>query len=128
MASTINDAYLENKVLGASPIELLRLLYSAAIRAVGSARSHLGTGDIASRSKAISQAQAILSELDCSLDRDGGVEIAARLAQLYEYMQTRLTQANFDQSEAPLTEVERLLNTLQEGWQAVEAEQMAMAS
>jgi flagellar secretion chaperone FliS len=126
MASTIKDTYLENRVLGASPIELLRMLYTAAIQAVQSARTHLGSGDIAARSKAISQAQAILNELDCSLDRDGGGELAARLSQLYEYMQTRLTQANLDQSEVPLTEVERLLNTLQEGWQG--AENLAMAS
>ena len=126
--ASINDTYLENRVMGASPMELLRMLYTAAIQAVRSARTHLGAGDIAARSKAISRTQAILNELDCSLDRDSGGEVAARLSQLYEYMQTRLTQANLEQSEALLAEVERLLSTLQEGWQGVEAEHLVMAS
>ncbi len=128
VATTIQDAYLENRVLGSSPIELLRLLYGGAIDAVRAARARLAGGDIAARSRAISKAQAILHELDCALNREQGGELAARLGPLYAYMQTLLTHANLQQSDQPLAEVERLLTTLREGWDGIEEGPLALAS
>jgi flagellar protein FliS len=122
IASTPHDAYLESWVLTADPLELVRILYRLALDSVREALIHLSGGDIAARSKAISKAIDALSELNCSLDHEAGGEVARRLAELYEYMQWRLLQANFEQSETMLGEVAGLLATLLEAWQDVSVE------
>src|SRR5215212_7512806 len=88
------DAYLEGRILSADPLELVRLLYHGCSDAVREARRKLEEGDIAGRSRAITNAHEILAELLTSLDRARGREIAERLAQLYDYMQGRLIEAN----------------------------------
>jgi flagellar protein FliS len=118
MYQSARDAYLESRVLTADPLELIRLLYQAAMDAVREARRHLESGDIAARSRSISRACEVLTELSSSLDRDRGGEISTRLAQLYDYMQRRLLDANFRQNDAPLAEVLGLLATLSEAWQS----------
>jgi flagellar protein FliS len=120
MYRNANDAYLENRVLSADPIELVRMLYQAADGAVRAARGHLAAGDIAARSNAIVRACDILAELTGSLDRDRGGEIADRLAQLYDYITRRLVEANTLQQDAPLAEALGLLGTLEEGWDGVQ--------
>jgi flagellar protein FliS len=120
MYRNANDTYLENRVLSADPIELVRMLYQAADGAVRAARGHLAAGDIAARSNAIGRACDILAELTGSLDRDRGGEIADRLAQLYDYITRRLVEANTLQQDAPLAEVLGLLGTLAEAWDGVQ--------
>ena len=113
------DAYLESQVLSADAVELVRLLYRAAADAVRSAGAHLAAGRIADRSRQISKAHAILSQLSASLDPVRGGALSRSLAELYDYMQRRLLEANMRQQAAPLKEVESLLATLLEGWDQV---------
>jgi len=121
------DAYLENRVLSADPVELIYMLYERAISLVASARASLKAGDVAARSKAISQTVAILSELEGSLNHEAGGEISRNLNRLYQYMRTRLMTANLKQEEAPLTEVEALLQTLGKAWQRIKPQVPASA-
>jgi flagellar protein FliS len=116
------NAYEENRILSASPVELVRILYAAALRAVNNARASLRAGDIRSRSREISKAQLILLELSTSVDPAKGREVAERLLSLYDYMQGRLIEANTAQKEGPLEEVCTLLETLQEAWSQCETE------
>jgi flagellar protein FliS len=118
------NIYEENRILNASPVELVRILYSAAIQAVANARECLRSGDIAARSREISKAQAIVMELSTAVDTSHSLEIGERLLALYDYMQTRLTEAHFRQQDRPLAEVIDLLTTLQEAWR--ETETMAL--
>src|SRR5690349_7213879 len=102
MWNNCHDAYLESRVLSADPIELVNLLYQACCQAVRDARQHLAQGEIAERSRSINKGCEILLELNASLDRERGGEIAQRLAQLYEYMISQLLAANMQQSDPPL--------------------------
>ncbi len=111
-------AYLEQRILSADPVELIRILYQSAITEVREARRHLEARDIEARSKSISKSLAILDELCGSLDLSLG-EIAEGLARLYDYIQCQLIDANFRQSDEPLAEVVGLLTTLAEGWEGV---------
>ena len=122
MPQGVHNAYLESRVTGAEPLELVRLLYQAATGAVRDARRHLAAGDIAARSRAISKAYAIVGELAWSLDRERGGALAGRLAQLYDYIQRRLLEANFQQADGPLAEILSLLATLAEAWDGVAAQ------
>ena len=117
-----HDKYLEGRVLSADPIELVGLLYVGCSDAVREARRRLADGDIAGRSREITRAYDILAELASSLDRDRGGEISRRLAALYDYMLSRLIEANVEQADAPLAEVLSLLATLAEAWDGVQAQ------
>ena len=121
MGYSAHEAYLESRVLSADPIELVRMLYQGATGAVREARRSLADGDIAARSRSIRKAYEILAELTTALDHARGGEISLRLAALYDYMQRRLIDANLQQQDAPLAEVLRLLSTLAEGWDGVQA-------
>ncbi len=125
MPSTAHEAYLESCVESAGPVQLVRLLYQGAIIAVREARRSLAARDIACRSRAISKAYGIVAELTASLDRNRGGELALRLAQLYDYMMRRLTEANLTRSDELLLEVLSLLSTLHEAWQQVEEQTSA---
>ena len=113
------NAYLENTILSADPLELVRLLYRAAGDAVRNAAGHLAAGRIAERSRQINRAHAVLSELLATLDHSRGGVLSQRLAGLYDYMQRRLLEANMLQRPEPLAEVEALLSTLLQGWERI---------
>jgi len=106
-------------VLSASPVQLVRMLYSGAIVAVQAAREHLQTGDIRARSKQITKACSIIEELTLSLDKVRGGKVALDLTELYVYMHQRLIHANIEQESAPLVEVQKLLETLLDAWRQV---------
>jgi flagellar secretion chaperone FliS len=115
----LQDAYLESQVLTADPLELVRLLYRAAGDATRSASAHLAAGRIAERSRQISKAHAILIAVVRSLDHARGGALSRSLAELYDYMQRRLLEANQRQKAEPLVEVGSLLATLLEGWDQI---------
>ena len=120
--STTHSAYRsshEIEVLSSSPVELIRLLYKGALEAVENGRIFLAKGKIRERSAAITKATLILDELTASLDLDRGGKLAADLRELYDYMQRRLTQANIEQSDSPLAEVQSLISTLSEAWNQI---------
>ncbi len=111
------NPYFEQMILSASPIELVRIMYQQAIASVADAREHLREGRIRERVQAIRKAYALITELLVSLDASKAPEIVGNLRRLYSYMLTRLNEANFSKSEAPLEEVGRLLSTLADRWQ-----------
>jgi flagellar protein FliS len=123
----IVDAYMENAIQSASPVELVRLMYEVALQSVGRARRCLREGDPEGRSREISRAHAIVTELAFALDHEVAPELGRNLAELYDYIGRRLLEAHTAQDEAPLEEVTRLLSTLLDGWMQVE-QQMAAAA
>ena len=60
MSSQARQAYLEGEILQANPVELVRILYKAALDSVVQARRHLQAGNIAARSRQIARAGEIL--------------------------------------------------------------------
>ncbi len=118
MTNAIN-AYLEQKILSADPIETVRMLYQAAIIRTRDARRALAEGNIAERTRCINQVFDILNELNQSLDFEKGGSLSLQLARLYDYMQRRLIEANGAQTDAPLAEVVALLSTVGEAWEVL---------
>lgn len=112
---------LETRVLSATPMELVQLLYEGAIEAVQAARQHLSQGRIAERGRSVSKAVEILSELSRSLNHTAGGDLSSRLASLYDYMQRTLLEANFSQTDGGLEESEKLLKTMAEAWRELAA-------
>jgi flagellar protein FliS len=111
---------LETDVAAASPHRLTLMLYDAAIAAVNRAAERMRARDLATKGTAISKAIQIIEEgLAASLDRSAGGELAARLADLYDYMSRRLLLASARNDPQGLEEVARLLGELRQAWQAI---------
>lgn len=105
---------------GASPHRLVSLLYGALADRIHAARGALARGDIPAKAKAISSAVRIVEEgLAAPLNLKDGGEVAARLADLYDYLVRRLTLANLHSDVAVLDECDRLVKTLREAWDGI---------
>ena len=113
---------IEARVLSATPLELVVILYDETINAVRAARAHLASGDIRARSRSVSKAVAFLLELGNSLNFEAGGELSKRLAGLYGFMRSSLLEANFRQTDEGLATTEELLVSLREAWSAISAQ------
>lgn len=109
---------LDDEILTADPVRLTQMLYRGAVDSITTARRYLKLGDIRARSRAISKAMAIVTELSLSLNHTTGGDVSKNLAELYAYTEKLLIQANREQSDPPLAEAERLLSTLLEAWES----------
>src|SRR5690348_3910756 len=119
------DQYLRTQVESSTPLELVVLLYDAALRYTGTARDAMARRDIPARRDALSKAMAIVSELQATLDLEQGGTIAADLDRLYTWIMGRLTSAIAEQRVQPIEEARSVLTTLAGAWRAVATRQPA---
>ena len=103
MQNYLQSGYIAERVLAASPLELIRMLYEGAMSSVDLAIEMLHANEVMARGRAITKAVDILGELRASLRE--GPEFSATVAELYAYMQNRLLEAHSRKSEEPLREV-----------------------
>jgi len=99
--------------------KVLLMLYDGALKFVRFARTGIEEQSPRIKGENISKILAILTELDCALDRENGGPLAENLSRLYQYMMSRLTVANIDSNTEALDEVEALLSELREGFEGV---------
>lgn len=115
------DQYLESRVLSASPVELVRIIYRGALDATAAARHHFGTGDIAERTRALNRAAALVTELVTTLEPGPDPQLELNLRRLYDFVLHQIAQAAIDQSSVPLDPADAILRSLLEAWETVEA-------
>jgi len=96
---------------------ILLMLYEGAVRFVRFARLGIEKKSAKIKGENISKVMAILTELDCALDRKMEGELVENLSVLYHYMIDRLTIANVKNDTGALDEVERLLLEVKGGFE-----------
>ena len=121
-------AYVENRVLTASPLELVHLAYEGAMEAIEQARTHLADNQIVPRIQATTRAQQIIIHLQASLDFEKGADLSKRLSALYDYVLRRINDGNREMSDSAFVEVHGLLKTLDEGWKQIAQGETAVAT
>lgn len=112
-------SYQRTAVQSESPLALVVMLYDGAIASVTRARDAAARHDLKARRDAVSQAMAIVNQLQSTLDMTAGGELAQSLDSLYTYLVGRMVDANIKKDPKALDEVHRLLCTLREGWQQI---------
>lgn len=111
---------VETSISGASPHQLVKLLFDGFFEALTNGRRAIRKHDIEAKSQAISRALRIVDEgLKASLDLQAGGELAQNLHGLYTYVCLRLTQANLHNDEAILDECQNLMQPIREAWQTI---------
>lgn len=117
--------YENQKVMAASPMELILMLYDGGLRALASTLESFDVEDEIERMGAVHRnllrAQDFITELSCSLDLERGGELATELSRIYEFMLRHLALANSELRKKPVEEVKAMLGELRSSWaQAME--------
>jgi flagellar protein FliS len=117
--------YQQTEVLTSSGVQVVVLLYDAAIQAIELARQGIETNNLHEKGRFIGRAISIVGELNSVLDFERGGEIAKSLHRLYEYMLVELVEANVRTNARHLEGPLRCLTTLREAWREVATQQQA---
>ena len=109
----------QSQVGDASPHRLIQLLMEGGMSRLAQARGAMQHGQVAIKGELIGKAIGIIGGLREGLDLQKGGEVAANLDRLYEYMVSRLVEANRINDPAMLDEVAALLRNVKSGWDAI---------
>jgi flagellar protein FliS len=116
MSSIGHDAYRANAVETASPEQLTLMCYDGALRFMRRAAAALESGDLATASNATGRAQAIVNELNVTLDMEAGGEIARNLRDLYLFVNRHLTAGVSSREVQHIRECMDIVGGLREAW------------
>lgn len=125
MLTQYANQYQQTQILTSSRVQLVVLLYDAAIQSIELSRRAIETNSLADKARFLGRAISIVGELDSVLDYEQGGDIAKSLHRLYEYMLAELVEANVRNNMLKLDGPLRSLNTLREAWREIAAQQQA---
>lgn len=112
---------LDAQTARASPVELVLLLTDGLLDELARARAHIVAKRYEQRAASINKCVDIINGLSSSLDFDGGGQVVANLAKLYEFSVGHLHAAGIRQDPAMIDEVVKIMGTIRAGWAGVQA-------
>ena len=112
-------------VEGASPHQLITMLYDGASSNIAIARQHLAADNRQQMHIHIDKSVAIVQELQASLRDYESNELAGNLFELYSYIVNTMIAANQNKDDDGLATCANLIDILRDAWQAIASEQVA---
>jgi flagellar secretion chaperone FliS len=113
-------AYRQISVQGATPLGLVVMLYDGAIAALERAVVAIGAGDISEKCQHVARAQAIILQLEGTLNFAAGGEVAQTLKALYVYARGQILKANLENSPQILRSLIDRITPVREAWNVAE--------
>lgn len=110
------QAYLQTQVTTTSQGEIVVLLYDGAIKFLNRAKERLEANDMAGKGNAISKALDVINELDSSLNKEKGGDLATNLHGLYSFCNKHLLMANIKKSTTMIDDVIKVLSGLRNAY------------
>lgn len=107
--------YTQRSVQTATPGQLVVMLYDGMIRFLSQARVAMENGDVAEAGNRMSRAQAIVTELRCSLDMTRG-PIAENLASIYDWATEEITASRLGREPERLGRLAASMGELRSAW------------
>ena len=114
--------YRQFSVQGATPLGLVVMLYDGAIAALQRAVTAIEAHDIQKKCTHLNRAQAIIAQLEGTLNMELGGEVAQTLKAFYLYARGQATKANIENSPAILRSLIEKFATVREAWHQAEHE------
>lgn len=115
------NIYNEKGSVDASPHYLVQLLMEGFVARVNAAKGAMARSDFELKSLYISQAIAIVTGLNNSVDLEKGGDIAVNLRQLYTYITNLLLKSSYENDLEKLNEAISLMKAIKEGWDAIQS-------
>lgn len=112
-------AYRTTEAQSRTPLELVVMLYDGALRFIADGRAAVERKDIPARRVAFEKALAIISELQNTLNIEGGGPVATSLDELYTFVIGRIMESALHNSVQPLDEARKVLVPLRDGWHQI---------
>lgn len=122
-----SDHYLVQRVMGASPEQLVALLLEGAQRFLGQAVLAMGRKDYAAKGFALNRTTAIVEELMVRLDMEHGGEVAVNLFRLYEWWGRELVEAGAALDQGRLERVSRQMGEIKGSWEQAHQQRVGAA-
>jgi flagellar protein FliS len=113
--ASARQAYAESAILTASPGRLVVMLYDGAIGSLRQSAAAMRMGDRERARMRMRKAEAIIDELNGSLDMGVG-ELPDRLRSIYNFCKRQLIKANVEGDAATIDTVAGLLSELRDSW------------
>ena len=114
------DSYRKVATQTATPGQLVLMLYDGTLKFLETAMTGFDHKDPVLFNQTINnnvvRAQAIIHEMNASLNMNEGGEVASNFRRLYNYFYRRLTEANRTKQKAPIEETIARLRTLRDSW------------
>lgn len=128
-AGTYRQIGVQTGVSGASPHQLVLMLYDGYNDSVNDARAAMQAGQMEAKGKAVGRALRIVDEgLKASLDVKAGGAMAENMMAVYAYVLRRLSEANLSNDPQLLDECLRVMEPLRSAWVAIRPASPASAS
>jgi len=103
----------------ADSVQLIQMLFDGLIDSLAAAEGQIERKEIQAKGESLSRATRIVLGLQGSLDMEKGGEIAANLAELYDYCIRRLMHANLKNDADAVREVRDLMDEVRDAWALV---------
>ena len=111
------NRYKQNSVMTATPEELTLMLYEGAIKFMNIAKYAIENKEMERVHVSLIRAQDIILELNYSLDMN--YEISKNLRNLYDFVLSKLVDANINKDIVPIDEALIIVNDLRDTWKDV---------
>jgi len=118
---TIVDArqiYQDTAVRGATPIELVIVLYDAAIEDMRRAMTAMQGSDVEARTRQVSHALMVLQQLQGTLNFEQGGSAARQFEQFYNLIRAKLLEAQMRGSSELMQQQIRYMSEVRDCWTA----------
>lgn len=113
----VSDLYNRNKILTASPSELVMMMYDGAIKFCNLGKKAIEEGNVEASNNHIQKARKIIVEFRNNLDFS--YEVANDFDRVYEYIYHTLVDANIKKDPALLDEALYHIKELKDAWRQV---------
>ncbi|MFQ3586429.1 MAG: flagellar export chaperone FliS [Fimbriimonadaceae bacterium] len=111
--------YRKSAVNGASPLELVIMLYDGALKSMAAGREAVVAGELEKQNEHLQKAQRIVFELMSCLDMGRGGEVASNLLALYGYVINELVAGNVNDDPAAVDRAMQVMADLRDGWVSI---------
>lgn len=112
--------YLAQRVLGASPQQLMALLLEGGQRFLTQAVQAIGRRDIAAKAQFTNKALAIVEELTLRLNHEEGGELVGNLVRIHDWWTREILSASASKDPARLERVSRQMGELRQAWEQLD--------
>ncbi|HEX6458467.1 MAG TPA: flagellar export chaperone FliS [Thermoleophilaceae bacterium] len=112
------QAYKESAILTATPERLVVMLYDGIRRFLLQASVAMREGNIEQSNDRLKRAEAIIDELNTTLDMSQG-QVAERLRAIYNFSKRHLMQARLQRDPDMIDEAAKILDTVGDAWRQI---------